>query len=88
MSGFVEDAADPLVPRRVWRPREGSANRWKLELDLAWLGALDLGEKGGEIEMGDRTSMGGLVRLARRGSLMTGVDSSSELMFSIPPETP
>ena len=69
---------------KLCSPREGSA---KPALDLAWLAPRrrGLGEKGGEIETGERMSMVGLDRLARRGSLITGGPSSSELIFSMPP---
>ena len=44
-----------------------------------------MGRREGEIETGDRMSTTGLDKLARRGSLITGGPSSSELIFSIPP---
>ena len=89
VSFFMTDDAAALPARRVCRPRDGSANCWPRKLRV-WLGPgpSGLGEEGGEIEMGERMSTEGLVRLARRGSLITGGASSSELMFSIPPETP
>lgn len=70
---------------KVCSPSEGSA---KVEL-LGLVRGPPLrgrGEKGGEIETGDKMSTAGLDKLARRGSLITGGASSSELIFSIPPE--
>lgn len=86
----VVQFVDPLPTSSVCSPRDGSANCGRgggKVGGLVWLGSGGLGEHGGEMEMGERISMEevDLARLALRGSLMTTVASSSELMFSIPP---